>query len=405
MRFYFRASPSSVWRVPGPSRFTITAFGLVQILGWGCSFYFPAVFAPAIVAETGWPLPFVVGGTSLGLLVAGLISPAVGGIIARHGGRSILAASALLFAVGLTLVGLASSLPLYLAGWIAIGLGMGTGLYDAVFATLGRMYGLAARAPITTLTLFGGFSSTICWPLSAWLLELVGWRGAALVYAALQIGLALPLMLYATRQGRAADAEPAATEAPAPHREAQPAQRMTILVLLAAIMSLAAGIGAIVIVHMLILLQARGLDFAAAVAAGTLFGPAQVGARVIERLFGARYHPLWTLAAAVALMAAGLLLFTAQAPAILAGIVVYAAGYGVSWIARGTVPLALFGAADYPRLIGRLAFPSLIVQALAPSAGAALIAAQGVNATIAALIACACLNVALTLWLVALVRR
>jgi MFS family permease len=387
-------------RVPRPSRATITAFGLVQILGWGCSFYFPAVFAPAIVAETGWPLPWVVGGTSLGLLVAGLVSPAVGSHIARHGGRRILATSALLFAAGLAIVGLSPTLPVYLAGWALIGLGMGTGLYDAVFATLGRSYGHAARTPIATLTLFGGFASTVCWPFSAFLLDISNWRTACFVYAALQIVVALPLMLYATHAAREA-------EAPAPRISAQaPAQsQRTIFVLLASIMSVATGIGAILLVHLLIILQARGLDFAAAVAAGMLFGPAQVGARVIERLFGERYHPLWTLAAAAALMAAGLLLLAASAPIILGGIVIFAAGFGISWIARGTVPLALFGPAEYPRLAGRLAFPSLIVQALAPSAGAALLAAHGTEATITALIALACLNLVLTLWLFAATRR
>jgi MFS family permease len=391
-------------RVPRPSRATITAFGLVQILGWGCSFYFPAVFAPAIVTETGWPLPWVVGGTSLGLLVAGLVSPAVGSFIARNGGGRVLIASPLLFAAGLAIVGVSPSLPVYLAGWALIGLGMGTGLYDAVFATLGRMYGHAARAPIATLTLFGGFASTVCWPLSAFLLDISDWRTACFVYAALQIALALPLMLYATRT-TPESASPAPAAGTAPPAPAPAQSRRAIFILLALIMSVATGIGAILLVHLLIVLQARGLDFAAAVAAGTLFGPAQVGARVIERLFGERYHPLWTLLAAVALMAAGLVLFAAGTPIILGGIVIFAAGFGISWIARGTVPLALFGPAEYPRLAGRLAFPSLIVQALAPSAGALLLATHGTNATLAALIALSLVNVALTLWLFAVARR
>ena len=392
--------------MPHPSRSTIAAFGVVQILGWGSSFYFPAVFAPAIVADTGWPLPWVVGGASLGLLVAGLVSPAVGAAIARQGGRAVLASSSVLFATGLCLVGIAPTLAVYLAGWAVIGVGMGTGLYDAVFAALGRQYGHAARMPIATLTLFGGFASTVCWPFSAWLLEWQGWRAACFVYAALHIAVALPLMLYATRVRLSAATPPHDTQDSAlPFAPAQAQERRPIFALLAVIFSLAAGIGAIVIVHMLIFLQAHGLDFAAAVAAGMLFGPAQVGARVIERLFGARYHPIWTLAAAVALMALGLILFTTGMPVILAAIAIYAAGYGISWIARGTMPLALFGPRDYPRLAGRLAFPSLIVQALAPSAGALMLSVYGESATIMTLIALALVNAALTLWLFRLARR
>jgi len=97
-------------------RVVITALGFSQILGWGSSFYFPAVFAEPIVAETGWSLGYDVGGTSLGLLVAGLISPQVGKIIDRHGGRPALLASSLFYAAGLASVGLASVLQIYLLG-------------------------------------------------------------------------------------------------------------------------------------------------------------------------------------------------------------------------------------------------------------------------------------------------
>ena len=155
-------------------RIVITALGIAQVLAWGTSFYFPAVFAGPIVADTGWSLGWVVSGTSVGLMVAGLVSPQVGRIIDRHGGRPVLLASSLLYAAGLAGIGLAPALPFYLAAWVVLGLGMGTGLYDAVFAALGRMYGHGARGPITNLTLFGGFASTVCWPLSAFLMHFGG---------------------------------------------------------------------------------------------------------------------------------------------------------------------------------------------------------------------------------------
>ena len=132
---------------PPHRQVVISALGVAQIFAWGTSFYFPAVFAAPIVRDTGWPLEWVVGGTSLGLLVAGLISPKVGGIVDVHCGRPVLLASSLFYASGLVAIGSAPALPVYLAGWLLIGLGMGTGLYDAVFAALGRMYGSAARTP------------------------------------------------------------------------------------------------------------------------------------------------------------------------------------------------------------------------------------------------------------------
>jgi predicted MFS family arabinose efflux permease len=375
---------------------TITALGIAQILGWGTSFYFPAVLAPPIVADTGWSLLWVVSGTSIGLLVAGLIAPRVGAVIDRHGGRPVLALSSLLYAVGLTTIGLAPSLPVYLVGWVLLGGGMGTGLYDAVFAALGKLYGAEARTPITNLTLFGGFASTVCWPLSAFLAESLGWRGACFVYAAMHLVISLPLQMAmmpplrsdaAGAQGNPAEAH--SSEAPARPRE------RAIFVLLALVLTIASGIGSIVVVHLLIFLQARGADFAHAVTLGTLFGPAQVGARVVERLFGARYHPIWTMVASCGLMLVGLVLLVVGFPLLAITILLYGGGYGIMWIARGTLPLALFGPGRYATLMGRLAFPSLIVQALAPSAGAWLIERDGADVTIAALTGFAALNVVL----------
>jgi MFS family permease len=382
-------------------RVVITALGITQILGWGTSFYFPAVLAKPIVADTGWALGWVVGGTSIGLLVAGLISPRVGREIDKRGGRPVLAASSCLFAAGLAVIGTAPILPVYLLGWIVVGAAMGAGLYDAAFAALGQLYGKDARGPITNLTLFGGFASTVCWPLSAFLVEAVGWRGTCLAYAALHLAIALPLQLVmpsARSEGGAASVA-AGDRAPAP--TAIRNERL-ILVLIALVMMLAAGIGSIIVVHLLIFLQARGVDFATAVALGTLFGPAQVAARAVERIFGQQYHPIWTMAACCLLMVGGLALLLAGFPLLWLVIVLYGAGFGIAWIARGTLPLALFGPERYPVLMGRLAFPSLVVLALAPTAGAFAIERWGAEATLAALTACAALNVLViaALWFV-----
>jgi MFS transporter len=377
-------------------RIVITALGIAQILAWGTSFYFPAVFAEAIVHDTGWSLGWVVGGTSIGLLVAGLISPQVGRIIDVRGGRPILLASSLCYAAGLFAVGLAPTLPVYLLAWALIGVGMGTGLYDAVFAALGRLYGSAARGPITNLTLFGGFASTVCWPLSAFMIDHIGWRAACFAYAGLHLFVALPLQMAVVRRAPVqVETKGASDEQPSIAASTQIVNETAIFALLAMLLSISAGIGSIVIVNFMIFLQARGVDYAVAVSLGTLFGPAQVGARVVERLFGNRYHPIWTMIASCSLMAIGLILLSGNFPFLLLIILLYGAGYGISWIGRGTLPLALFGPLRFPRLMGKLAFPSLIVQALAPSAGALLIEASGANMTIAVLTVLALINVML----------
>jgi predicted MFS family arabinose efflux permease len=375
----------------------ISALGVVEILAWGSSFYLPAVLAGPIATDTGWPLAWVVGGLSIGLLVAAIASPRVGIAIHRHGGRPVLAFAALLLAAGLVVIGLAPNLPAFLGGWLVIGLGMGCGLYDPAFATLGRLYGADARPAITTLTLWGGFASTVCWPLSAFLVEQVGWRSACLAYAALHLVVTLPLVLSLIPRAPALVAggdEGRREDVPLTHRERR------AFLLMAGVLVLGGAVMTLVSVHLITLLQARGVPLAAAVSYGALIGPAQVGARVVEMVNKGRHHPLWTLTAAMALVAAGLAVLAAGVPAVGIALVLYGAGNGIYSIARGTVPLALFGPARYPVLVGRLARPGLIAQALAPSLGAIAMSYGGADAAYALLFAMALANVALagTLW-------
>jgi MFS family permease len=395
---------------PRPAK-VVTCLDVAQIFAWGTSFYFPAVLAAPIVGDTGWPLGGVVGGVSIGLLVGGLVSPRVGRAIERYGGRPILILSSLLFAAGLTGIALAPNLPLYLTAWAVVGLGMGTGTYDAAFAALGTIYGKDARAPITNLTLFGGFASTVCWPLGAALVDAYGWRMTSLIYAAIHLAVALPMQLIAIpprqRQMPEAAHDLSVTAKTASHSSGLMPPQRTQFTLLALVLTISSAVGAIVIVHLLIFLEARGLPFAVAVSLGTLFGPSQVGARVVESLFGRHYHPIWTMVASCALMAVGLLLLLVELPIVAAAILLYGGGYGIMWIARGTLPLALFGPQRYASLMGRLALPALIAQAIAPSAGAVLLERTSAAFTIATLAGCALANVALVglLWAVSRTRR
>jgi MFS family permease len=178
-------------------RIVVAALGVTQILAWGSTFYLLGVLASPIASDTGWRYDWIISGVSVGLLTAGVVAPHVGRAISEWGGRPILALSAFLLAAGLLLVGISQSVAWYLAAWLLVGIGMGFGLTDAAFSTLGSIYGRNARGAITSLTLFAGFASTVCWPLSAYLVAHLGWRGVCFVYAAIQIGVALPILLMA----------------------------------------------------------------------------------------------------------------------------------------------------------------------------------------------------------------
>ncbi|WP_261402702.1 MFS transporter [Chenggangzhangella methanolivorans] len=281
-------------------------------------------------------------------------------------------------------------------GWAVIGFGMGAGLYDAAFSTLGRIFGASARRAITHLTLFGGFASTVCWPLSALAVEHIGWRGACFAYAAVQALVMAPtLFLLLPREARKA---PSALDR-AGAGTTTSRERRTFW-LLAVILMANGAVQTTVSVHLLTILQAQGMQLVAAVAVGALIGPSQVGARVIEMLVGDRLDPTATLAWAGALVAVGVLLLALGAGPAAVAVVLYAAGNGVWSIARGTVPLALFGAERYAVVIGRLAAPNLMVQAAAPFAAGLVIAQVGTETTMAALATVAATNLVATIILV-----
>lgn len=380
-------------------RVVVAALGIVQIFAWGSTFYLLGVLGKPIAADTGWPYDWVIGGVSIGLLIAGAVSPRVGHWIGERGGRPVMAAGAILLALGLFALGAAQNFVWYLVAWVLIGAGMGAALYDAAFSTLGGIYGSAARPTITSVTLFGGFASTVCWPLSAYLVEQVGWRGACFVYAAIQIGIALPLILFALPKGSAPRRDENGAPMKAPRVKLERSE-MPLFALLAAVVTIGAATLSVVGMHLLTLLQARGLTLAAVVALGAIIGPAQVGARVVEMVAGRHYHPIWTMVASAVLVAIGTGLLVTGWPVYELAVVFYGAGNGIGSVARGTLPLALFGPARYAVLMGRLALPILMAMALSPFLAAIALQFGGADLTFALLAMLAASNVVLValLW-------
>ncbi len=383
------AVPEAVTAPPPKKAVVVSALGVTQILAWGSTFYLLAVLGPFIARDTGWSYDLIVGGVSVGLLIAALISPHVGRLIGQRGGRPVLAVGAILLAVGLLGLGMAQNLVAYLAAWCVIGAGMGTSLYDAAFSTLGGVYGARARGAITSVTLFGGFASTVCWPLSAFLVEHLGWRGACITYAAIQIAIALPIHLILLPRTSAAIADkrggPVRLEA----------HEVRVFLILAAIITISSAILSLMAAHLLPLLQARGFGLSFAVSLGMIVGPSQVGARLVEMFTGSRYHPFWTMVASVILIAVASVMLLLGFPLVIVAIVLYGAGNGLSSVARGTVPMALFGPERYPVLMGRLAFPLMVAMAISPFLGGLAFERGGAFWTLALLTALALANVLL----------
>ena len=341
----------------------VLALGSAQTLAWGSSYYLPAVLATPIARDLGVAPATVFAAFSAALLVSAALGPHAGRAIDRWGGRVVLAGTNVVFAAGLGALSLAQGPWSLFAAWAVLGIGMGSGLYEAAFAALVRLYGTGSRGAITGITLIAGFASTVGWPLSALLESHFGWRGACLGWAALHLVVGIPLNLSLPRAGPLPAAD-------APAGESAPATRQTTeraAVLLAVAFAATWFISTAMAAHLPRLLQAFGVTVAVAVGIGALIGPAQVAGRLLEFGWLRRIHPMLSARLAALLHPLGALalaVFGGPAAAVFA--VLHGAGNGILTIAKGTLPLVLFGPAGYGHRQGWLMVPARIAQALAP---------------------------------------
>ena len=346
----------------------VVALGAAQTLAWASSYYLPALLAVPIARDLGLSVPTIFAAFSAALVVSALVGPYAGRAIDRWGGRPVLMATSLVFACGLLGLGLATG-PVGLFGaWLLLGIGMGSGLYEAAFGALVHLYGRGSRNAITGITLIAGFASTVGWPLTSLLEAQLGWRGACFAWAALHIVIGLPLNALLPRAASIGIAGPVAhapTPAPA-HTETPPPPQRAAWVL-AFVFAITWFISTAMAAHLPRLLQLGGASLGTAVAIGALVGPAQVGGRLLEFGVLRRIHPLLSARLAALMHPVGavlLIVFGAPLAALFA--VLHGAGNGILTIAKGTLPLVLFGPHGYGERQGVLMVPARMAQALAP---------------------------------------
>jgi MFS family permease len=349
----------------------IAALGTTQTLAWASSYYLPAILADPIAHDLGISSNWIFAAFSVALVISAVLGPRIGRQIDRVGGRQVLCLSNLTIAGGLALLGLAASIPMLAVAWLLLGIGMGLGLYDAAFAALGRIYGDTARGAISGITLFAGFASTVGWPLTAWGLQTIGWRDTCFAWAAANILIGLPINLLML---------PAVTGAEV---VAQTAVKPRIpidrtMVLLAFAFASAWTVTGAMAAHLPRILEAAGATSVQAVTAGALIGPAQVAARIFEMSFLSRYHPVVpTRLACMGHPVGAAILAIAGGGAASLFAIFHGAGNGILTIARGTLPLAIFGPDNYGYRLGIIGAPARMAQAAAPLAFGLLIDRMG----------------------------
>ena len=356
--------------------------GVTQTIGFASTYYLGAILARPITTDLGIPFEQYFLFTAVAAIVSGFLGPVLGRQIDHFGGRLVLPFASLTIAMGLVIMSQANDVTVFFIAWVVLGLGMAAGLYDAAFASVVEIQGTSSYRTIAGITLIAGFASTIGWPLTSWLESELGWRGAILVWAAINLAIALPLHLtlpgYAAhirrdrRQGRVD--ERAADTSPAP--------RIPVLsIVLTALLFVLAGFAASAMAaHLPGVLTSTGASEGLALAAAVVLGPGQVFARLLQVLLPGFFTPTRVAALALSLqvLAAGLL-FVVGAPIVFLFVFVHGMSTGFLTVASGQLPLYLFGAKNYGERQGYIMAAGDIFVAFVPVIFAILLVSLGQN--------------------------
>lgn len=365
--------------------------GLAQIIASAAAAYLPAVISVQAANAMSLPNVALFAGFSMALVISALLGPFAGRLVDRLGGRPVLMLSNIFFAVSLVTLGFAQGLWSLILAYTFMGLGLATGLFEVAFAALVRLFGKEARGTITGLTLIAGFASFVGWTVSVWVEAQYGWRGVCWFWALVHLCIGLPLhalmptpTLASARKtdAQSDDSQPrpfstsittttiTTTTTTQATVDVDPRQRRKAIItgiLLAYVFAASAFVGMGLMMHLPRLLQEMGVAVALAFTISSLVGPSQIVGRLIDYFYMQRWHPLIsTRWAAVCHPIAAVLLMIFSAPMALVFVLLHGVGNGILIIARGNLPLAIFGSNGYGRRQGWLMMPAKFAQAAAP---------------------------------------
>jgi predicted MFS family arabinose efflux permease len=384
-----------------PAAHAVVALGITQIIAWGTTLYALGVLGKPIAADTGWSQGLVFGGLTVGLLTSGAVSHLVGRLIDRRGGRAVMAIGSIVMAFGLVLLSLVTHPYAYLAVWVLLGVAMRLCLYDAAFAALVQVTPSRGRRAISYLTLFGGFASSIFWPIGHALNGAVGWRHTLLIFAAMNLLVCLPVhWVGLARREVVAPLDPGTPAASTPAAATttlEGTSRTIAMALFSLIVAASAVVFGALAVHLVPILEATGLAAASAVLLASLKGVAQVVGRVWDLTLARAWHPIDVGRVSIACIPLSflvLMLGGANFWAALSFTLLFGVANGLVTIMRGAVPLALFGPAGYGEVLGVLATPYLLLAAVAPWAFALIVEHYGYGAGEAILLGAGLLSLA-----------
>ncbi|WNJ89336.1 MFS transporter [Bosea sp. 685] len=379
----------------------LACLAVAQVVGWG-TLSLPAVAGSAMAGDLSLGLTVIFAGPSVLYVAMGLWAPMLVPVFTRHGARKVMIAGSTLAAPGLVLLALSQDLFSYFAAWVVLGSAGAATLSTAAYIFLNETLGQQAKSAIGALMLVTGLSSSVFWPLTAFLMQTIGWRGACLVFAAAMLLICVPIYSFGLGV-RALHRAPAGAHAVQGGKA--PVTRSTFYLVTTSITLNAfvtLGLSAVLIE----LLRARGLSMPQAVAFGSFLGVIQVAARGIDLLGGGRWDGVSTGIVAGSLLPIAMILLIVAGgttPGIAGFILIYGLGSGALAVARATIPLAFYDKADYARAASRIALPLNLLSASAPPVMAGTLSHFGVDMVLALAILCS--SLASVLLIVLRVRR
>jgi MFS family permease len=361
---------------PPSFRATVVALATGQLVCWAALYYAFSSFVLPMQRAFGWSKPELMGALTLGLAVWGGATYAAGAAIDAGRGRALMTLGAVLAGIGFLVWSQIHSLPALYAAWALLGAAMAMTLYEPAFNILTKRFPERYREGITSLTLVGGFASTLSFPAAAWLIAHYEWRIALAVIGGVLLLLIAPLHAWALR-GTPARAVRAAAHDPANDSTLHEALRERSFWLLTVTFTLYSFAAAAMWAHMMPAFAAKGRSEAQALAVVVWFGPAQVAGRFAYLGFGrwisARRLGLIVLAGLPVSLA--IFALADQTAALLVFALLFGVANGLVTIVRGSLVPEFFGREHVGRISGAMTGISLLARASAPLATAWLLLA------------------------------
>ncbi len=361
---------------PPSFRATVAALAFGQLVCWAALYYAFSSFVLPMQRALAWSKPQTMGAFTLGLAMWGVATYAVGAAIDRGRGRRVMTVGAVLAGVGFMLWSQAASLPLLYAAWAVMGVAMAMTLYEPAFNVLTKRFPDRYVQGITSLTLVGGFASTLSFPAAAGLIAWLGWRDALLAIGAVLLGVIAPLHAWALR-GTPQHAVKAPAATAGGDATLHEALREPSFWLLTATFTLYAFGSAALWAHVMPAFAAKGFSEAQALAVVVWIGPAQVFGRLLFLGFGR-----WMSARQIGLIVLGglpvsLAIFALanQMAVLLLFALLFGLANGLVTIVRGSLVPQYFGRGHVGRISGAMSGIALLSRAAAPLATAWLLLA------------------------------